>query len=283
MMFNSSVSQNGEALDNSDLFPLENSYFANNFLLDILPFSINELENQEIYKFQPDLLGIKRNRNGSLSNSLNEENSTQDKLNIEIPSHPFYPTDNNQKEDKTLFVVNKDIGCRGRKAIGIKGKYPRKHDKFCDDNVKRKIIVHFINFIVKLINLISLQNGYDEQLYKISSFSKQKENKKKFLSLKNMTIEQILRQEDISPKYKNVTNKKINANLIEKIKKEPNILRILSANFIKVFRELYYDEKEIKLDLPKDIGTYKDLVNKNKNNLLYIKKLDECIDKYFLC
>ena len=97
-----------------------------------------------------------------------------------------------------------------------------------------------------------------------------------------MKIEQILSQ-DISPKYKKETNKKINADLIEKIKEEPNILKILSADFVKVFRELYYYEKEAKLDLPKDIETYKDLVNKNKNDSLYIKRLDECIHKYFLC
>ena len=282
-MFNSLVSQNDEALDKSDLFPLEYSHFdLNNFLLDKLPFSKDELENQEIFKFQPDLLGIKRNRNGSLSISLNEENSSWDKLNIEIPSHPIYPTDNIQKEDKTLFAVYTDAGRRGRKSLRIEGKYARKHDKYSDDNIKRKIIGHFINNILKYINRISLQNGYDEQLYKISSISKQKENKKNFLSLKNMKIEQILSQ-DISPKYKKETNKKINADLIEKIKEEPNILKILSADFVKVFRELYYYEKEAKLDLPKDIETYKDLVNKNKNDSLYIKRLDECIHKYFLC
>ena len=108
-----------------------------------------------------------------------------------------------------------------------------------------------------------------------------------------MTIEQILSQ-DISPKVKRVKNKKINAESIEKIKKEPIIFNLLSAKFLKLFRELYIsNDKEIKLSnygdvtnkftLSKDIKIFKDLVKKYKNDYLYVKKLNECLHKYFLC
>ena len=108
-----------------------------------------------------------------------------------------------------------------------------------------------------------------------------------------MNIEQILSQ-DISPKYKREKNKKINIELMAKIKKEPIIFNLLSANFLKLFKELYIsNDKEIKLSkygdltnkftLPKDIKIFKDLVKKNKYDNLYVKKLKECLHKYFLC
>ena len=269
-MFNSFIMQNRETLDNSELFldDLENSFIdSNNFLLGLSSANLDES-----YELQSEI-GIERNE---------YENLFGDKLNIEIPNHNIYPTDNNvQQKDKNLFAVYKDRTLRGRKRKKIENNSV-KHDKYSEDNINRKLQVGFINFIIKYINTILTQRGFDVQLYKISSSSKQNESQKKFLLLKKMNIEQILSL-DISPKYKNVKNKKINSELIKEIKHEPIIADLLSANFLKVFRELYYNEKGIKLNLPKDIKTYKDLVNKYKNEPLYVQKLEKCLHKNFLC
>lgn len=271
-MYYSFINQYSETLDNSDDFSvnLENSLIdSNNFLFG--PPSPNLGES---YELQSDK-----------AIEINEyENSFGDKLNIEIPSHNIYPTENTgQQNDKVLFAVHKDQSLRGRKRKRIENNNSfGKHDKYCDDNIKRKLQVHFINFIRKYINLISIRREFDIKLFRISSSSKQNESHKKFLLLKQMNIEQILSL-DISPKYKKVKNKKINAELIKEIKHEPIISDLLSANFMKVFRELYYNEKGIKLNLPKDIKIYKDLINKNKNDPLYVQKLDQCLHKYFLC
>ena len=276
-MFSSFISQKYETADNSDSFsnsPESLDLDSNNLLLNSFPLNLDESENQENYKFQSSL---------EIQKTLNLENTFEDKSSIEIPSLPFFPTDNaSQKKDNILFDVIKNTPRRGRKIGRMKEKYGRLHNKFSEDNIIRKIQVHFINFIRNFINLKLLQLGFDEQLYKISSFSKQNENKKKFLLLKNMTIEQILSQ-DISPKYKKEKNKKINVILMDKIKSDPIISNLLYANFLTVFRELYINEKGTKLNLPKNIKVYKDLVNKNKNEPLYVKKLNQCLDKYFLC
>lgn len=276
-MFSSFISQKYETADNSDSFsnsPESLDLDSNNLLLNSFPLNLDESENQENYKFQSSL---------EIQKTLNLENTFEDKSSIEIPSLPFFPTDNaSQKKDNILFDVIKNTPRRGRKIGRMQEKYGRLHNKFSEDNIIRKIQVHFINFIRNFINLKLLQLGFDEQLYKISSFSKQNENKKKFLLLKNMTIEQILSQ-DISPKYKKEKNKKINVILMDKIKSDPIISNLLYANFLTVFRELYINEKGTKLNLPKNIKVYKDLVNKNKNEPLYVKKLNQCLDKYFLC
>ena len=281
-MFSSFISQKYETADNSDSFsnsPESLDLDSNNLLLNSFSLNLDESENQENYKFQSSL--EIQNIEFKFKSCL--ENTFEDKSSIEIPSLPFCLTDNaSQKKDNILFDVKKNTPPRGRKIGRIQEKYGRLHSKFSDDNIIRKIQVHFINFIRNFINLKLLQLGFDEQLYKISSFSKQNENKKKFLLLKNMTIEQILSQ-DISPKYKKEKNKKINVILMDKIKSDPIISNLLYANFLTVFRELYFNEKGIKLNLPKNIKVYKDLVNKNKNEPLYVKKLNQCLDKYFLC
>ena len=281
-MFSSFISQKYETADNSDSFsnsPESLDLDSNNLLLNSFPLNLDESENQENYKFQSSL----EIQNIEFKFKSYLENTFEDKSSIEIPSLPFCPIDNvSQKKENILFDVKKNTPPRGRKIGRMQEKYRRLHNKYSEDNIIRKIQVHSINFILKFINLKLLQLGYEEQLFKISSFSKQNENKKKFLLLKNMTIEQILSQ-DISPKYKKEKNKKINVILMDKIKSDPIISNLLYANFLTVFRELYINEKGIKLNLPKNIKVYKDLVNKNKNEPLYVKKLNQCLDKYFLC
>ena len=285
MMYNSNdsfISQYGGTFDKSDIFSFdsENSISdSNNFLFDPLQLNLDESKSQENYIIQSD---FKIEGNESNCKSFSENNSFWDLLNIGIQSHLFYPTDNsNKKEDNILFYVKKNTSLKGRKRKKERNN-TRQHDKYSDDNINRKIQVHSINFIINFINLILIRSGKNEQLCDISSLSKQNENKTKFSLLKNMTIEQILSQE-ISPKYTTIKNKRINVILMEKIKDNPKILNFLSANFLTVFRELYINEKGIKLNLPNKIKTYKDLVNKYKNEPLYVKKLNQCLHKYFLC
>lgn len=277
-MFNS-LSNINETYDKSDLCSINSvKSFSDSFFL-CSPLNLDESKYQEIYQSESD---SENGKNESIPEPLNKKNPHEDNLTIEIPRDLFYPVYNtSQRERKEIFKVESYTRPRGRKRLENKKNSLTKHDKYSIDNIIRKIQVHFINFSINYINRILLLLGKDVKLYKISSSSKQNENKKKFLLLKSMTIKEVLSQ-DISPKYKKQKNKKINIELIDNIKNEPIIKNLLSANFLTVFRELYYNEKGNKLDFLKKIEIYEDLVNKNQKDTLYVKKLNECLKKYFL-
>ena len=148
-MFNSFTKLNGETLDNSYFFSddFENSLInSNNFLL---ASSLPNLDKP--FEMQSE---IGREKNES-------ESSLGDRLNIEIPSHNIYSIDNTvQQKDKNLFSVHKDRPLRGRKRK-IENNSVRKHNKYSEDNINRKLQVNSINFIIKYINLILLRRGID--------------------------------------------------------------------------------------------------------------------------
>ena len=64
-------------------------------------------------------------------------------------------------------------------------KNQKSHDKFANDNLLRKIQVHYITFIISAINTILEALDYDEQFFKIDYELKKNINKDYFESLKN--------------------------------------------------------------------------------------------------
>lgn len=74
-----------------------------------------------------------------------------------------------QKNISSLELKNKK---RGRKKDGAKIKIEKTgiHDKFSDDNIKRKVKTHFHNFIIAFLNLILDKTFTKRKFGKISSY-----------------------------------------------------------------------------------------------------------------
>ena len=66
----------------------------------------------------------------------------------------------NTKKSKTMFINKK----RGRKSKNINEDFrPGTHDRFCDDNLKRKIKTHFHNYIIAILNSnLNIKNQIDK-------------------------------------------------------------------------------------------------------------------------
>ena len=169
------------------------------------------------------------------------------------------------------------------------------HDKFRTDNLLRKVQNHYLNFIVSFLNEILQNLGFKEKLYFLSYQFKLNITKKNLYILSRENIGNILCNE-ISPKYL-TKNKNINLIIIEKIKDNPVIKSILSENYLKLFKDIYYRSNRIinledyglnkVVKLSKNIKMYQDLLKIFNNNSIksdnyYIQRMNECVNRNFL-
>ena len=201
--------------------------------------------------------------------------------------------DSNKKKElfKTVKSSNQLIKKkRGRnRKRNLNKKY---HDKKSSDNILRKIQVHYLSFIIDFLNNILRILNYDRQFLELDYNFKKDVSRKNINKLKKNTLEEIVCN-DISSKFK---KHKINENklLCKEIKKNPVLKRILSENYCRFFRKIYYPSKNpmnlneyglTKNDIVfKNIQMYKDLLEKNgalKDNILK-RSMDDCLLQHFL-
>lgn len=192
------------------------------------------------------------------------------------------------EEKKPYFEISQTNKARGRKKTKRErnNKSPL-HDKYSKDNLLRKIKIHSINFILDLVNFLLNIFGEDIQFRIITYKFKREVNNKDILSLKKMTIKEILCQ-NLSSKIK-IRKNEDNTFIFNSIK-ESIIKNLLDSNYLDVFQKLYYYNKEKKINL-KDYGSdfdriyyftnkikiFEDLLEENKNQYRYAKKLNECV------
>ena len=167
---------------------------------------------------------------------------------------------------------------RGRKRN--KNDKKKTHDKNSSDNLLRKIQVHYLTFIISFINEILQNLDIKLKFNQIDYKFKMNISNKYLESLKSKTIGQIICNK-ISPKYK---YKEDNALIYEKIE-DTLIKRVLSENYLTLFRNIYYNScykinlREYGLDktiiLSKQVKMFKDLVkkfdSKNENKIIINK------------
>ena len=176
---------------------------------------------------------------------------------------------------------------RGRKTNQIEEK-EKNHDKFSPDNIKRKIQVHYLTFIVLLINDILESFGFTTKFLNLDYEFKKIVNKSHFSLLKNSTIGDIISNK-ISNKYKK-KEKDYNSNLYEYIKTFEFLRKIFNMNYLEFFK-IFYMKNERTVDLKifgiekvislsEKTETYYDLLEKEKDEK-YIKHIDECINKNY--
>ena len=173
-----------------------------------------------------------------------------------------------------------------------KQKYMRIHSQYASDNLLRQINVHFLTFIVSFLNLILDKYNYKEKFFQLNYTFKKKINKASLKVLKQTTIDKIICNE-ISNRYKEDSN--YNKRIYNKIKSNEEINKILSDNYLNVFKNFYLKNNKIinlkaykidkEISLSNNAKTFNDLLLKkgeggiNKKYIIYLKK---CIKKYFL-
>jgi hypothetical protein len=199
-----------------------------------------------------------------------------------------------KKEDfskNDCFTAIKKKRGRGKANSDINDKT---HDKFAPDNLLRKIQVHYLTFIISFLNEILLLFKFPKKFLKLDYEFKKNVNKKKVQELKEQKIRDIVCNK-ISKKYRNVEYS--NSSICEQIKDNEVLNKILSENYLSLFKKIYYKSsriinlKEYGLDqnivLSKEVKMFDDLLKCNDKEAFddkdqYKKYLGECALQNYL-
>jgi len=188
--------------------------------------------------------------------------------------------------DKAKTLLSKK-SFRGRKGIQDNNSDKRIHSASDDDNVLRKIQVHFLSFLVNFANDVLRAFIEDKNVpqfknidYKIKKIVKHKVVE----DFKSKTIGEILKSR-ISPKMKTHDTFANNSIYEDICKRSPLMEEFLQTQYINLFKQ-YYNNKDRKFEvngkiiqLSSKTKTYNDLVLKNYQ---YKDKIKYVTNTYFL-
>ena len=153
----------------------------------------------------------------------------------------------NQKENinkKGLFKTE-TFNKRGRKIIKLSKKAT--HSALFEDNIKRKIQVHFLTFLVSLINdIISTFPLKDISLKDLAYNMKAKISKVYFEKMKKSSIKELIENINISSKFKHY-EENINKEIIEKLIEYDYdyFSKLFDKDYLFFFHLYYNDEKPL--------------------------------------
>lgn len=182
--------------------------------------------------------------------------------------------------DKDLNLIHKK---RGRKTLK-KTQY-HTHNALDNDNILRKIQVHFLTFLVSFTNdyidaLLPNLNKKTIHFLQLDYMFKRTINYQAIENMKSLTIGTIL-QKQASPKHKTYV-KNINHLIYDKLCQLcPNLKKnYFNKLFKEFFIEYYYNKNEnkvllngIKVNLSNKTQQFHFLLNKNKNNSEKFRKI----------
>ena len=211
----------------------------------------------------------------------------------------YTPIQEEHKKNPNLFITNvvtNDTSLlrnkkRGRTSIS-KNEDRKNHDRFSFDNIKRKIQVHYLSFIISFINDILKSLGFREKFYNLSYKFKHVVNKEQLTKLKSSNIGEIVSNR-ISTRYIRI-GENFNSNLYKKFETNKVLSKIFGMNYLIFFRMFYMkNDKNVDLrifgidkeiTLSKKTKTYYELLEnfKKKEDEIYIKKVNECLNKNYL-
>lgn len=211
---------------------------------------------------------------------------------IKLNNSPIYMNQNINKQIFQISPVESEIlilkkRFRGRKGINDTNGDKRIHSASDDDNVLRKIQVHFLTFLVNFTNDVirTLIEDKNAPLFKNLDYKIKKIVKHKVVEdFKSKTIGEILKSR-ISPKMKTYDTN-ANQNVYNDIcNRSPLMKEFLQTLYINLFKE-YYNNKDKKFEVNGKIvqlssrtKTYNDLVLKNYQ---YKEKIKYVTVTYFL-
>ena len=198
---------------------------------------------------------LSESSNNSLNNTLSD-NISSIYSNIDILYDSSFLSDfnlmdisgTNEKENnnkKELFKTEQLKRKRGRKIN--KESKKATHSALFKDNIKRKIQVHFLTFLVSLINdIISTFPLKGVSLKNLAYNMKEKISNVYFEKLKKSSIKELIENINISSKFKNY-EENINKEVIKKLF-EYNFdyfSKLFEKDYLFFFRLYYNDEKPL--------------------------------------
>jgi hypothetical protein len=209
------------------------------------------------------------------------------------------PRQEEQKKNSNIFITNvvtNDTSLLGNKKRGrhsiSENEDKKNHDRFSDDNILRKIQVHYLSFIISFINDILKSLGFREKFYNLSYKFKHVVNKEQLTKLKSSNIGEIVSNR-ISTRYIRI-GENFNSNLYKKFETNKVLSKIFGMNYLIFFRMFYMkNDKNVDLrifgidkeiTLSKTTKTYYELLEnlKKEEDEIYIKKVNECLNKNYL-
>ena len=286
----------------------KNCNYINNIILNNINY-INVIYNNNLFSsfiIQKPINQIIRLENCSNKNDNYNKSFLQFYNNIftdsfsYLFSSSFNINSNKKSKSKYIFKVNTSpyrdeilqdnnflIKKRGRKQTKLKKSNQRIHSAKDDDNILRKIQVHYLSFVTNftndIIRVFIINN--DVPLFKNIDYKLKKTVRHKYIEeLKNKSIGEIL-QLKASPKLK-VHDDSVNKNIYNKVCSLCPFMKIfLQRNYVSLFKEYYYNKNKIFIIngrfIPLSIKTktFHDLINKN---YAYKEKLKYIAINYFL-
>lgn len=196
----------------------------------------------------------------------------------------------NRNGFKNVSFINTSEIAQSEIAIEISNTSTKKYNSISKFDILRKIQIHFLNFIVLFLNyILKAENIEKEYRFLILGHDFKKIiNKKKSKELQNKNLGEII-VNNISSKYTRKRKDK-NLEIFNRIKENEEIKKIMSINYLDLFRKIYIkDSKKINLKefginkeytLSEDVKMFKDLLhdkecygrNYVKNIQIYAKK-----------
>ena len=240
------------------------SFLNTNFNHSIKNFEnknkLNQKSTEKLFNVEQDLSSI-----SSLMESKNDESKKLKNLFI-VKENLNPEVSKEEKGNKTMDIMTTKK--RGRKQINNNKKT---HTASDDDNIHRKIQVHFISFLTNFINDIirGLLKSRKVPLFKNIDYQLKKTvNQKYFQVLKSQKIADVLQMRP-SPKMKEHDNN-VNKLIYDEVCKLcPFIKDFLQQDFISIFKEYYFNKNKIfiingvEIKLSDRTRNFTDLINKN--------------------
>ena len=268
----------------------------NNYFFDNLSMNSFELNNIESNEFIQNNFGLETKFTELLSS-------------FSFPYCSIFDKAGNNDNIKNIVTIKKEIETKKRRRkkgdVSISDKKRKNHDKFDRDNIKRKVQVHFLKFLVNFINKSILEiikkynnfnindndkNFIDKIQFKPLDYNFSKNiTSASFNSLKSKNIKEIFK-ENTSPKFKKYNNKDIYNNIIEINKDIELLLNSTYLEFFKVFYESqsiinlrkYGFDLDINLDDIKKFDAFCEEQEKDDNFEQYINRINNCIKRDFI-
>ena len=254
---NKSIDENKKLINNN--FEKENPYsimqnkfnFINNNIYNInlpnLSFSnpFNNVKDQQKLSFEIfENNNIEKDTSSLILSSSSKFEKQKNKPKSLFVVNEILNQDKIKEENENIFHCTLLTNKRGRKQINQSNK--KIHSALDDDNILRKIQVHYISFITNFINdiirvfiktrIVPYFKNIDYKLKKIV-------NHKYFQNLKSLKIADIL-QMTPSPKMKN-HDSSVNKNIYSKVCNLcPFMINFLDIDFIKFFKEYYFNSNK---------------------------------------